>query len=58
MNTRWAKYYLAVLVGICYVLCMVVLVTNLFWGVDYELPGIIALGAFTLFFSILFVMND
>lgn len=58
MKMKWTKGYLAVLVGICYFLSLITLVSNLFFGYKYELGGIIALGVFTIFFSIVFVLND
>ena len=58
MKMKWTKGYLAVLVGICYILSLITIVSNLFFGYEYNLGGIIALGVFTIFFSIVFVLND
>ena len=58
MKMKWTKGYLAVLVGICYILSLTTIVSNLFFGFKYELGGIIALAVFTVFFSIVFVLND
>ncbi|MDP2586244.1 MAG: hypothetical protein Q8P32_00515 [Candidatus Komeilibacteria bacterium] len=58
MKMKWTKGYLAVLVGISYLLSLITIVSHLFFGYQYGLGGIIALGAFTIFFSIVFVLND
>jgi len=57
-NSKWTKNYLAILVGVCYLLCLFTIVTNLFFQTNYKLGGVISLAVFTIFFSILFVLND
>jgi len=55
---KWTKNYLAVLVGLSYLLCLFTIVTNLFFQTQYKLGGVVALAVFTIFFSILFILND